>query len=295
MPHSRRSFVATLGASLGAALVGCATGPRREADAASTTAGASPGRVGPLGIQLYTVRSAMGQDFDGTLARIAGLGYSEVEFAGYFDRTPAQVRAALDRNHLTAPSAHVPVDALTTQWQKAVADAKVIGHRWLVVPWLPEPLRTKDYFQRLPDTLNTLGRQAQADGLRVAYHNHDFELKSVDGLLPLEHLLKNTDPALVDFEMDVYWVTFAGGDPLDWFARHPGRFKMLHLKDAAGPPARAMTPVGQGTIDWGRVLARRAQAGVAHVFVEHDNATDPFASARASHDYLAALTIPAAR
>jgi sugar phosphate isomerase/epimerase len=130
--------------------------------------------------------------------------------------------------------------------------------------------------------------------MRLAYHNHDFELTPMDGQLPLELLLRGTDPALVDFELDLYWATFAGQDPLDWFARHPGRFAMLHLKDSAGAPDHRMTAAGAGRIDFARILARRGKAGVKHVFVEHDNPADAFASVRASRDYLARLAVPAA-
>ena len=156
------------------------------------------------------------------------------------------------------------------------------------------PTTRADDWKRLADRLNATGRQTQAAGMRTAYHNHDFELQPVDGQLPLELLVAGTDPALVDFELDCYWVTHAGHDPLDWFGRHPGRFALLHLKDSKGAPQHEMTSVGSGRIDWPRVLAARPKAGVKHVFVEHDNPTDPWESIGASIAYLKKLQVPAA-
>ena len=129
--------------------------------------------------------------------------------------------------------------------------------------------------------------------MRVAYHNHEFELQPVDGQVPLELLVAGTDPSLVDFELDLYWLTHAGHDPFDWFARHPGRFAMLHLKDSKGAPDHVMTSVGDGRIDFPKILAARPKAGVKHVFVEHDNPTDAFASLGASIGYLKKLQVPA--
>jgi len=308
MPQDRRSFVSTLGVALGAAALGCR--PRTEdgaaagasaasgagsASAAGDSATASAGGVGPVGLQLYTVRDAMKQDFDGTLARVAQLGYREVEFAGYFDRDPKAVRATLDRVGLTAPSAHIPLDDITSRLPQVIEAAKVVGHQWIVLPFLtPEQRGRADDWKRLAERLNAAGRQTQAAGMRMAYHNHAFELERVDGQVPLELLIANTDAALVDFEMDLYWMTQAGEQPLEWFRRHPGRFALLHLKDSKGPPQHEMTSVGSGTIDFARILAARGQAGVKHQFVEHDNPADVWASVSESIGYLGKLQVPAA-
>lgn len=283
MLPDRRSFCATLGV----ALAGYASGAHRLPSAHAAG-------VGPLGIQLYTVRDAMKQDFAGTLARIAKLGYAEVEFAGYFDHDPREVRRILDRHKLRAPSAHIPLDQLTGDRLARTLDAAhVVGHQWVVVPFLAPEARgtTADAWRQLAARLDAIGTQVHAAGLRLAYHNHDFELAPVEGAVPLELLIAGTNPSRVDFEMDVYWVTKAGNNPLDWFARHPGRFAMLHLKDATAAPERKMADVGSGTIDFRPILARRREAGVKHLFVERDDAPEPFASAKASHDYLARFTV----
>jgi sugar phosphate isomerase/epimerase len=287
----RRSFVAALGSLTAAAA--CRARPVTAAGAASAQAGTA---VGPIGLQLYTVRDAMQRDMPGTLARVASIGYKEVEFAGYYGRSPAEVRALLAQNGLTSPSSHLAIDLMRGAWQKTLDDAKAIGHEWATIPWLAPQQRptTADGWKQLAAELNRGAEQAHAAGLKFAYHNHDFEFARADGQVPLDLLLTQTDPARVDFEMDVYWVTKAGADPLDLFARYPGRFKLLHIKDASAAPQRDMRPVGQGTIPWPRVLAARPQAGTQHIFVEHDSAAewgggDAFKSVTESYQYLASL------
>ena len=142
----------------------------------------------------------------------------------------------------------------------------------------------------MADRLNHLATMTKAAGLRQAYHNHDFEF-AADGANGTwyDQLLARTDPQLVGFEMDVYWVTKAGSDPIALMAKHPGRFPLLHLKDATAAPERRMADVGSGTIDWPAVLKAARTQGLQHAFVERDDATDPLAAARASYKYLASL------
>jgi sugar phosphate isomerase/epimerase len=262
------------------------------ASSALVAIGAAPPPVDQIGVQLYTVRDQMEKDFAGTLERVARIGYREVEFAGYFGRSPADVRALLARNKLTAPSTHLDLGLLTgANAQKTLDDARAIGHEWVTVAWLDAAQRkTLDDWKRIAATFNRVGQQARAAGLRLAYHNHDFEFPLVEGTIPLALLLHETDPAYVDYEMDVYWLTKAGHDPLAWLDRHPDRFKMLHLKDAGPAPERKMLDVGAGTIDWRAVLNVGTRQGVRHVFVEHDQPADPMASIRASIGYLAKLS-----
>ncbi|MHB1225084.1 MAG: sugar phosphate isomerase/epimerase family protein [Gemmatimonadaceae bacterium] len=282
--ETRRSFLSTLAAVLGATAVG----PRALAQrAAPYTAPLPP----PIGLQLYTVRAAMKDDLPATLARVAAIGYREVEFAGYFDRTPAAIRDLLAANGLRSPASHIPFATIDAGWPAALRDARTIGHEWVVIPWLPpEVRRDADDWRRLAERYNRAATRAREAGLRFAHHNHDFELIALpDGTVPLEILLGATEPGLVDFELDVYWMVRAGGDPLDFVARHPGRFPLLHLKDSAGPPGHRMVDVGAGVIDFPRILAAARADGAAHAFVEHDEPDDPMRSIRASHDYLAKL------
>jgi sugar phosphate isomerase/epimerase len=273
--QTRREFLGRLGV----AAVGVAGLVQRE----------KPARPA-LGIQLYTLRAPMERDFDGTLARVAGIGYREVEFAGYFGRTPKQVRESLARHKLTAPSSHIPLPANDDAWARSLDDARGVGHEWVVIPWLDASLRkTPDDWARFAERLNHLGAAARNAGLRFAYHNHDFELARDGDSTYLDGLLARTDPKNVSFEMDVYWVTKAGSDPLSYLAKYPGRFPLLHLKDATAAPERRIVDVGTGTIPFPALLSAARKQGLQHTFVEHDEPKDPFASAKASYDYLSKL------
>ena len=280
--QTRRNFLATLGvAALG-------IGAR---DALAHEIVLAKKKLKRVGLQLYTVRDMMKADLPETLARVAAIGYKEVEFAGYFGRTPAQIRDLLRRNKLDSPSTHLSFDLLPNGWQKALDDAKAIGHKWAAIAWIPEEKRrTLDDWKRHAAAFNRAGAQAKSAGLRFAYHNHDFELTKIGGVRPLDILLNETDPSLVNFEMDLYWVVFGGGDPLDFFKRYPKRFKLLHVKDSAGPPDNKMVDVGKGTINFRSIFAQSEKAGVKHYFVEHDNPADPIASLRNSYTYLHSLT-----
>ncbi len=245
-----------------------------------------------IGLQLYTVRGEMARDFAGTLERVAAVGYNEVEFAGYFDRTPAEVKAILARLGLSAPSAHVAYPARRDEWKRALDSAAEIGHRYVTVPWIPqEERRTLDGWKKVADLFNRAGKDAAASGLRFAYHNHDFEFVPVDGAIPFDTLLAETDPSRVVYQLDLYWITKAGHNPMAYLAEHRGRIPMVHVKDSAGPPAHRMVDVGRGTINWSRLLARARDSGTRHFFVEHDQPENPMVSIRSSYDFLVGLTI----
>jgi sugar phosphate isomerase/epimerase len=279
MAQDRRSFLFTLGA----ATLGIAGGGR-------LAHGILPARkkLNAIGIQLYTVRRDFMQDPAATLARVAQTKYTEVEFAGYANRTPAEIRSLLSQNGLRAPSTHLAMDVIDREPQKTFADAKTIGHEWVTVPSPPRGKHeTVDDWKRTADRFNRAAAAAKSAGLRFAYHNHNAELNRIGDAVPLEVLLKETDPSLVAFEMDIYWVVNGGGDPVDLLTRYPTRFKMLHVKDTAGAPDQRMVDVGAGTIDFKAVFAKAS--AVEHYFVEHDNPVDPFASARTSYEYLAKL------
>lgn len=266
----RRTFMATLGAAL------VMRAPSRT-------------RLDRIGLQLYTVRDRMAADVEGTLAAVAAVGYTEVEFAGYFGKSPAEIRAMLGRHGLTSPAAHfgsIAPDA----WRASLDAAKTIGHQYVVVPWIPaEARQTLDGYKRVGDDFNRVAAQAQSAGLQFAYHHHDFEFAPMEGRIPLDVLLEHTDPKLVRLEMDLYWITKGGQDPLKYFQRWPGRIPLMHVKDSLGAPEHRMTEVGAGTIDFKRIFARRAQAGIRHYFVEHDQPANPLASINASYDYLKRL------
>ncbi|MEO8335558.1 MAG: sugar phosphate isomerase/epimerase [bacterium] len=278
MPN-RRDFLSTLGLALGATTLG-----RPRALAAMTSASMHLPRIG---IQLYTVRSLTEKDLEGTLAKLAGIGYAEVEFAGYFGKTPEQIRAMLIANKLSSPSVHIPLPASDDAWSRALADSRTIGHEWAVIPWLEPPMRTE--WARLADRFNHLATMARSAGMRFAYHNHDFEFTKEGEGTALDLLLKNTDPSLVDFEMDLYWVTKAGADPLDLIARYPKRFPLMHAKDISASPEHTIVDVGKGTIDFARIFREERTSGMTHVYVENDIPTDAIQSATTSFQYLSNL------
>ena len=280
--QTRRNFLATLGvAAFGIANKDALAGEILESDK----------KLKKVGLQLYTVRDLMEKDLPGTLARVAQIGYDEVEFAGYFGRTPAQIRDLLKRNDLKSPSTHLGFDSLEKDWQKQLDDAKAVGHKWATIAWIPEERRkTLDDWKRHAEAFNKAGAQAKKADLHFAYHNHDFELRPIDGQRPLDLLLRETDPKLVDFEMDLYWVVFGGGNPMDFFNRYPKRFPMVHVKDSAGSPDNKMVDVGSGTIDFRSIFAQREKAGIKHYFVEHDQPADPIASITNSYRYLHNVT-----
>lgn len=244
---------------------------------------AEPTARPPIGLQLYTVRALMARDLEGTLAALAAAGVREVEFAGYFDRTPTALRALLNRHGLTAPAAHVPLPASVTGWVPVFDAAEALGHRWLVIPWVGNDVRASlDGWRRLADAINEGGRLARERNLRMAYHNHDFEFAITEGAMAYDVFVERLDPTVADLELDLYWAVKAGQDPRRMFADRPGRFPLWHLKDAGPSPRRDMMDVGAGTIDFAALFAAGAQAGVQHAFIEHDNPTDPMASVRAS-------------
>ena len=281
--QTRRNSLATLGVT--------ALGIARRDAAAASDALAPRRKLKRVGLQLHTVRDLMKADLAGTLAKVAAIGYKEVEFAGYFGRPPAQIRELLRRNGLSSPSAHLPFDTLQNNWQKALDDGKTAGHHWVTIASIPEEeRRTLDDWKSHAALFNRAATQAKSAGLRFAYHNHDVELRNVAGARPLDVLLNETDPSVVDFEMDLYWVVFGGGNPLDFFNRYPNRFRLLHVKDSSGTPDNRIVDVGQGKIDFRSIFAESDKAGTKHYFVEHDDPTDPIATIRNSYNYLHTLT-----
>jgi sugar phosphate isomerase/epimerase len=292
----RKNFLSTLAAS---ALAGLGVSACRQdepangvgAAATDTTPTTGGDRLDRIGLQLYTVRGRMSADPVATLREVAGVGYREVETAGLFDLSPEQFRSALDDAGLVSPAGHFPINAVREQPAATLAIARTLGQQWLVVPYLDEGERTADGYQRLADDLNRFGVAARDEGIRVAYHNHDFEFAPLaDGRTGFDLLLEGTDSSLVDIELDLFWAVKGGHDPLAIFAAHPGRFTLCHVKDMADIAAsQEMVAVGEGEIDFAGIFAH-GEAGLRHYFVEHDNPDDPIASIRTSFEHLRQLS-----
>ena len=253
--------------------------------AASLTGGVSAMRkTVPVGLGLYTVRGEMAKSVPATLDKIAEFGFGEVEFAGYFDHSAAEVADMLKNSGLKSPSAHVPVEVFESGFERALEYAAATGQKYLIMPWVQQSERTVERYKELFDLLNIAGEKAKAAGVKVAYHNHEFEFEMLDGVQPYEMLLERTDPDLVMLQLDLYWLKVAGVDPLALIERFPGRVPLVHVKDRTA--GGKMTEVGAGAVDFARVFAASEKAGLQHYLVEHDNPEDPFASVAASIGYL---------
>lgn len=256
-------------------------------------------KIEKVGVQLYTVRDLMKDDFDGTIAKVAQIGYKEVEFAGYFGRTGQQVRAACDKNGLSPVSTHVQYDELDDKFPSVVETSKAIGLKYIICPWIPEELRkSPDIWKQAAEKFNRCGDLSKKGGMQFGYHNHWFEFLPVDGKLPYDELLKECDANLVKMEMDLCWITAAGGDPVKYFNKYPGRFPLVHVKDLKTMPKITaggaqnygdtvdLTEVGGGVIDWKKIFVHSEKAGIKHYIVEHDHPKEPFDSITKSYEYL---------
>ena len=245
-------------------------------------------KIDKVGLQLYTVRDLAEKDMAGTLAKVAQIGYREIEFAGLFEHTPKEVRAMLDQNGLTAPSSHVPYETLGADWEKTLEGAKTLGQTYIVCPSVDDNLLNHPgAWNRVAEAFNKAGEASKKIGIQFGYHNHMNEFVDVNGKLAYDILLDNTDPNLVKMEMDLYWITKAGHDPLQYFDRYPGRFPLVHVKDMAKDGGFA--DVGRGTIDFKKIFAQSGKAGIKHYFVENDEPKSPLQDIRISYQYLEKL------
>lgn len=228
-----------------------------------------------ISLQLYTLRDMMAASVPATLKLVSAVGYKEVETAGYFNYSSKEFRKILDGEGLRAPSAHIMLDLFENSLNKVIDDAKEIGHNYVVVPYLTVEQRGTgiDVYKKLADKCNVWGEACKKAGLTLAYHNHDFEFEMRDGQLPYDVLLQNVDADLMAMEMDLFWMAKAKQDPLAYFKRHPGRFKLWHVKDM--DKQGNFADVGTGLIDFASIFAHAQQAGVEHKVVERDM-TDNF-------------------
>lgn len=235
------------------------------------------------GLALYTVRKDMTKDAKATLQAVADAGYKYIEAAGYkdgkyYNMTPASFKKYLKELGLKPVSTHQSAVNLDNA-DRMFADAKAAGFQYFVIPIPPMGMykfntqtQTK-YIDggvvKLAELLNTLGEKAHKYGLKLLYHNHDFEfIKDADDIIVIDYLLENCSPKFVDFQMDLYWVTKAGADPIAYFNKYPGRFVIWHVKDMDDQGRFA--PVGKGNIDFAKILAQKKLSGMQFYMVEQD-------------------------
>jgi sugar phosphate isomerase/epimerase len=260
-----------------------------------------------IGLQLYTLRNEIKNDVNPVIAKVAEVGYTSVEVFGYndgkfFGHSPEEFIGIIKKNNLKTPSGHYMmldyfIKGNEDQLKKTVADAAIMGHDFFVVPFLIESMRTSlDDYKKLAEKINKAAVEVKSAGMRLAYHNHNFEFKDWgNGKTGFEIFVKETDPSLVSFEMDIYWVTRAGVDPIQLIKQNPGRIKLWHIKDMSDKKAasfdtggeQAFTEVGSGVIDYKEIFKHKKQSGMEYFFVEQDQVKIPvYESIAKSLDYL---------
>lgn len=296
--RSRRGFLA--GAA--AALTVSALRPRLSLADVSVRPEIKTRFGGVTGLQLWSLREYLPKDLPGTLAKVRGMGFREVEGGGQlWGATAAGFRAALDNAGLRCGSAHVSLERLRDDLPGAMAEAKVVGATVLVCPWIAhEKTFTRDDALKSAEAFNRFGKAAREAGLRFGYHCHGYEfVPSQEGTL-FDTLVGATDASLVELQIDTFHAYHAGADPAALIEKHKGRVKSLHLKDekkgfpveagSAGAPPEADVPVGTGQVDFPAVLRAAAKAGVSAYYVE-DESTDPLGHIPQSVAYLEGLKL----
>lgn len=255
-----------------------------------------------VGLQLYSLRSELPKDVKGTIEKVAKAGFKEVETYGYsikdkfWGLTPAEFKKLLSANGLKAVSGHYGLgsylaDGNTDELKAAIAAAKVLGSEYVTIPWLDPSIRKNaDDYKKLAAKINVAGKMCKDAGLRLAYHNHDFEFAKQGETTGYQILLNETDKKLVDFELDLYWVVRSGNDPIKLFTANPGRFTMWHVKDMDKANPALNAEVGTGSINWKPIFADAKLSGMKHFFVEHETnyKPNPMESVAASCAYIKA-------
>jgi sugar phosphate isomerase/epimerase len=269
----------------------------------------------PLGLQLYSVRELLPTDYEGTLKEIGALGYREVEAAGYFNHSAAEVKQAMSTAKLNLVSAHYSSDDLHQQLDPILAFGKELGLSYIICsfPGFKDPSRLKNMSPRdrahaftLEDwrwnaeQFNAIGEKVSAAGLKFGYHNHTMEFHETEGVVPYVELLRLTDPSKVTMELDCGWVIFGGGNPVEYLQKYPTRISMLHVKDFKAIDASSsmthrptIAELGQGTIDYRPIFQEAAKAGnVKHCFVEQEGFDVPaMQSLKIDADYMHKLGV----
>ncbi|HET7001030.1 MAG TPA: sugar phosphate isomerase/epimerase [Puia sp.] len=258
-----------------------------------------------IGLQLYTVRDAMGTDPLGTLQKVAQIGYNSVENATYtgtekfYGMDAATYKKVLNENGLVANSGHYRLGeeqekgadvkgTILHDWQRAVDDASAVGLKYMVCAYLSTYERGDlDHYKKLADIFNKAGETCKKSGIQFCYHNHDFEFQVQNGVFPYDIILEKTDKNNVKMEVDLYWIKKAGQDPLALFQKHPGRFPLWHVKDMSKEADQSFAAVGTGVIDFKTIFQHKDQAGMKFFFVEQDKCPgSPFDSIAQSYKFI---------
>lgn len=281
-----------------------------------------------LGIQLFSIPKMLSENFEGGIKMLQSQGYKELELfgpfpfsadtakkgweaagkmlgfsgSGYYGKSAQEVKKILDDHGMTSPGTHTDLDTLERNMPALAEAAHILGHKYVTLPAIPDHRRkTLDDYKRMADTFNTIGAEAKKHGIRFGYHNHGYGIKPTSGQVPLEIILDNTDPALVFFEMDIFWTTCGGADPVAYLSKYPKRYKMLHIKDMTAkkefagdggsmndwiPMFPLMASAGDGVMDLAAIIKKAKKVGVEHYFVEQDMVANPQTALQRSAQYL---------
>lgn len=246
-----------------------------------------------FGIQLWTVRDVLPNNPKDVLTQLSSFGYKEIEgYEGpkgiFWGMSNKEFKKLMDDLGMKFVSTHCDINK---DFDRKAAEAAEIGMKYLICPYLG-PQKTADAFKKAAETFNQRGETCKKNGIKFGYHNHDYGFVPVDAQLPQDILMQNTDKNLVDFEMDIYWVVTAGQDPIAWFDKYPGRFKLCHVKDrkkgAASTERDVSVDLGTGSIDFKKILKEGGKKGLEYYIVEQEayENTTPLAAAKADADYL---------
>jgi len=244
----------------------------------------------PIALQLYTVRDDLANDFEGTLRRVAEIGYAGVEFAGFCDLPASRVFRLLQELNLRVAGVHWPLDKLESEIEAVVEYNLEILNDYIVVPWLPEERRRdRKKWREVANSMNEIAQDIQDYGLKICYHNHAFEFEKYGGELGFDILFEAADPDLVCVELDTYWLKYGGQDPVEYIRRMAGRCPLIHLKDMGKDEKRSMVEIGEGILDFNVIFEAAEAGGVQWYVVEQDTCSrPPLESARISFENLKA-------
>jgi sugar phosphate isomerase/epimerase len=323
----RRKFLQLSGTALSGAiayqLTGCST-------TSSTSTENTEAKRG-WGVQLFSIPQMVANDFPGTLDALEEFGYREIEFFGpyafssqatidgwvpiakqlgitqnaFYGYEMSVVKEMLAEHGLSSPSAHLDIATMRTNMAPAMKALSSLGVKYVVIPALRgETLNTADDYKRMADEFNSFGKQMKEFGISFVYHNHGYEHAVKDGHVPMDILITSTDPELVKFELDIFWMQAAGASPVEYLQKYPGRYKLMHVKDAAekvrftgdGNTAEEwmalfpkMADPGTGVFNIKEIVEAGAQSGVEHFFLERDLAPDPITTLKNSYQYLSTI------
>lgn len=284
MNYKRRDFLklgGNLAAGLAIAPMACKLMAKDEAEKAAA----------PFGLQLYTLRDDLPKDPKGILKQVASFGYKQIEgYEGslglFWGMSNTDFKKYMDELGMNFISSHCDIKK---DFEKKAAEAAAIGMKYLMCPWLG-PQKSMDDYKRAAEDFNAKGEICKKNGIRFAYHNHDYSFQPLEGQLPQEVMMNMTDPSLVDYEMDIYWVVTAGQDPEAWMKKYKNRFRLCHVKDRTkGSTEKADScTLGEGSIDYSKILKTAKENGMEYYIVEQEKyaGTTPLKAAEADAAYM---------